>query len=55
MALEMMAMIHPWIRDGRLENPGPAAASLGPMTAIGFLMLHFLFGVLVRTSYEAFI
>ena len=55
MALEMMPMIHPWVRDGRLENPGPFTAALGPMTAMGFLMLHLLFGVLVRASYEAFI
>lgn len=55
MALGMMPMVHPWVRDGRLENPGPFAMALGPMTAMGFLMLHLLFGVLVGVLYDAFV
>jgi hypothetical protein len=55
MALGMMPMMHLWVRDGQLKNPGPFAAALGPMTAMGFLMLHLLFGVLAGAPYEAFI
>ena len=40
----MMPLMHPLVAKGEMENPGPFALSLGPMTAIGFLMLHLLFG-----------
>ncbi len=55
MAMGMMPMMHPLVRAGELENPGPFALSMGPMTGMGFLMLHLLFGVVVGTLYEAFI
>jgi len=42
--------MHPRIKDGELENPGPFALAMGPM---GFLMLHLLFGVAVAALYEA--
>ena len=44
MALGMMPLMHPLVAKGEMENPGPFALSLGPMTAIGFLMLHLLLG-----------
>lgn len=55
MMMGMMPVLHPLVRAGSLENPGPFALSMGTMTALGFLMLHLLFGVLVGTFYEAFI
>ena len=55
MALGMMPLMHPRIADGELENPGPFALAMGPMTAMGFLMLHLLFGVVLAALYEAFI
>ncbi|MEE9277937.1 MAG: hypothetical protein V3V06_05960 [Dehalococcoidia bacterium] len=55
MAMGMMPMMHPLVRARELENPGPFALSMGPMTGMGFLMLHLLFGVVVGTLYEAFI
>lgn len=55
MAMGMMPMMHPLVRDHELENPGPFAMSMGAMTAMGFLMLHLLFGVVVGVLYEAFI
>ena len=53
MALGMMPMLHPGVRAGRVADPGPFAVKLGPMTAMGFLILHLVFGVLVGALYEA--
>lgn len=55
MAVGMMPLVHPLVRSGEMENPGPFALSMGPMTAMGFLMLHLLFGAVVGALYEAFI
>ena len=55
MMMGMMPLLHPLVAKGELENPGPFALSMGPMTATGFLMLHLLFGVVVGGLYEAFI
>ncbi|MCI0439453.1 MAG: hypothetical protein L0177_10010, partial [Chloroflexi bacterium] len=54
MALGMMRVMHPLIRSGEIENPGPFAISLPAMTTMGFFMLHLLFGALVGAFYEAF-
>lgn len=54
MAMGMMPMMHPLERRRELENPGPFALAMGPMTGMGFFMLHLLFGVLVATLYQAF-
>ncbi len=51
MALGMLPLMHPRIRDGELEAPGFYALSYPPMTAAGFLMLHLLFGVVVGALY----
>ncbi len=67
MALGMMPMMHPRMRYGgpRLvpvasdgggelqEPPGFYALSYPPGTAMGFLMLHLLFGVIVGALYGA--
>ena len=55
MAMGMMPLMHPLVRSKALENPGPFAFSMGPMTGMGFLMLHLTFGVLVGVFYDAFI
>ncbi len=55
MMLGMMPVMHPLVRAGSLENPGPFVLSMGATTAMGFLMLHLIFGVLVGAFYEAFI
>ena len=52
--LGMMRLMHPLIRSGDMEAPGPFALSYPPMTAIGFLMLHVLFGVVVGALYATF-
>lgn len=51
MGLAMVGMMHPLIRSGRMNAPGPFAVNMGPVTAMGFLMLHLMFGVLVGALY----
>ncbi len=55
MGLGMMRFMHPLIRSGQMDGPGPFALNFPAMTVVGFLMLHLLFGVLVGTFYEVFI
>ena len=50
----MMPVLHPLVRTGALENPGPFATGMGPNTAMGFLVVHLLFGVVVAVFYDAF-
>jgi hypothetical protein len=54
MALGMVPMMHPGVRSGVVQAPGMFALSYPSATAMGFLMLHVLFGVLVGVSYDAF-
>ncbi len=53
MALGMMPLMHRGIQRGEVEAPGFYAINLGPVTAMGFLMLHLLFGLLVGVIYGA--
>ena len=53
MGLGMMRFMHPLIRSGEMDDPGAFALKFPAMTAIGFFMLHIVFGVLVATFYEA--
>ena len=46
--------VHRGIRDGSVEPPGYFALKLGMMTAVGALMVHLLFGLVVGGLYEAF-
>ena len=54
MALGMMPIMHPRIRAGELRAPGPYALGYPAGTAVGFLMLHLVFGVLVGALYDGF-
>lgn len=49
--LGAMPMVHPLIRSGRMEAPGPLGWSLGPMNAAGFVVLHIVFGVVIALTY----
>ena len=51
MALGMMPLMHPRVRSGEIDAPGFYALNFPPMTAMGFLMLHLIFGVLVGVLY----
>jgi hypothetical protein len=53
MGLAMMPMLHPQIRAGRMQAPGLLALSLGMPTAVGFVVLHIVFGATVGGLYAA--
>lgn len=53
MGLGMMPAMHPLIRAGRMEAPGVMATKLGRSTAMGFVMLHLIFGALVAVIYDS--
>jgi len=53
MGLGMMRVMHPLVKKGELQDPGAFATGYPPMTVMGFLMLHLLFGLLVDVFYEA--
>lgn len=54
MALGMMPKMHAGIRSGAVQAPGAFAMGYPAGTAMGFLMLHLLFGVLVGVLYDVF-
>ena len=54
MALGMMPMIHPRIRNRTLQAPDAFAMGYPMGKAMGFLMLHLMFGVLVGVFYDVF-
>jgi len=53
MAMGMMPMMHPRIRSGEIAAPGPFALGYPPLTAVGFLMVHLIYGVVVGGLYGA--
>ena len=55
MGLGMGPMMHPLIRNGQMDAPESFAMIYPAITAMGFLMLHVLFGVLVGAFYTALI
>ena len=53
MGLGMVPMRHPRMRRGEIDEPGFYALRYPPMTAMGFLMLHLVFGAIVGALYGA--
>ena len=53
--LSMLPAIHPLIKRGQMEPPGAFAISYPPMTAMGFFILHIVFGVTVGAFYGALV
>ncbi|HEX6206769.1 MAG TPA: DUF6789 family protein [Actinomycetota bacterium] len=56
LALLMMTTIgsvHPAIRRGQQEDPGPAGVRFGAMTPVGSLMGHLVYGALLGLLYQA--
>lgn len=56
LALLMMTTIgsvHPAMRRGEQEDPGPAAVHFGAMTPVGSLMGHLVYGALLGLLYQA--
>lgn len=56
LALLMMSTIgsvHPAIRRGAQDDPGPAATNFGKMTPVGSLLGHLVWGVVLGLLYNA--
>jgi hypothetical protein len=51
MALGMMPMMHRGIRNDEVEAPGFFAMKAGGPTAMGFLVLHLVYGILFGVIY----
>ncbi len=54
MMLGMVPVMHPLMRAGTMDAPGAFALGYPRATAMGFLMLHLVFGILVAAFYTAF-
>lgn len=48
-----MGSVHPIIREGRQDDPGPAAINFGKMTPVGSLIGHLVYGVVLGSAYSA--
>ena len=55
MGLGMIPVMHPLIRRGEMDAPGAFAMNYPAMTAMGFFMLHIIFGILVGAFYTALV
>lgn len=49
----MIGKVHPLMRSGELQSPGAFLENHPPMTRMGFLMIHLLYGLLVSVLYSA--
>lgn len=49
----MLTMMHPLVRKGAMERPGPAMVGFGAGTPLGSLMAHAAFGVVTGAIYVA--
>ncbi len=55
MGLGMVGTMHPMMRSGEMMAPGVFVKNHPPMTVMGFLMLHLIYGLLVGLLYEAWV
>lgn len=55
MGLGMVPAMHPLMKRGQMETPGAFALSYPPMTAMGFFILHLVFGIVVGALYGALV
>ncbi len=53
MGMGMIGRMHPLMQRGELADPGIFVKNYPPMTTMGFLMLHLVYGVLVAVLYDA--
>jgi hypothetical protein len=53
--LGMVGMMHTMIRSGEMMAPGVFVKNHPPMTVMGFLMLHLIYGLVVDLLYEAWV
>lgn len=50
--LSSIGVIHPKIRQGRQDDPGPAAINMGKMTPVGLVIDHLIYGFLLGILYQ---
>jgi hypothetical protein len=55
MGLGMIPTMHSRMKSGEIQSPGAFALGYPAATAMGFFMLHVLFGVLVGAVYKAMV
>ena len=48
-----LGKVHPLMRSGELQSPGAFLENHPPMTRMGFLVIHLLYGLLVSVLYRA--
>lgn len=51
--MPMMGVVHPAVKAGRMEAPGFFAVNSGPMTPMGLIVGHIIFGVVLGGVYFA--
>jgi hypothetical protein len=50
--MSSVGIIHPAIRAGTEEDPGPAATNLGKMSPMGALIAHLIYGIVLGALYQ---
>lgn len=50
--MSTMGSVHPAIRRGEQDDPGPAATNFGTMTPVGSLMGHLVYGIVLGLTYN---
>jgi hypothetical protein len=51
--MSTIGAVHPAIRRGEVEDPGPLMLNLGRMTPLGSLMGHLVYGLILGAAYDA--
>ncbi|MBI4289382.1 MAG: hypothetical protein HY671_13270 [Chloroflexi bacterium] len=51
--IAMVGAVHPMVRSGQMAAPGIFVKNHPPLTVMGFLMLHLLYGLAVGALYGA--
>ena len=55
MGMGMVGVVHPMMRSGKMMAPGVFVKNHPPMTVMGFLMLHLIYGLVVGLLYEVWV
>jgi hypothetical protein len=50
--MSTMGSVHPAIKRGEQEDPGPAATNFGAMTPVGSLVGHLVYGLVLGLAYQ---
>jgi hypothetical protein len=51
--MSTIGTVHPAMRRGDQDDPGPAATHFGRMTPLGSLMGHLMYGLVLGLAYAA--